>query len=453
MGIHTGLFVLAYGCGYRMRIPYDYIQLLSPDWLRDHFFRSIFYLHSQPPLLNFFLGIGLKIAAWTQLSPETVLLAFHFLLGLGVAASFAVFTSVFIRNRALSNICFGVLLGHPVIFLTEHHYFYTFQELAYLAPLACCAWFIAHRPRARSYAVSCALVVALVYTRSLFHFLFGMIAIGFLGWLIFRNPQAGRTTKQKTAGCFVLSSIALILWPLKNLLVFGVFTYSSWQGGNMAQGLDLDPMPPVERTVPAKFAAIPALASEKKADGSINYNHISVVLEARIMQELGWRSIRRDPSQIARRIARNYWSMTRFTGRQPHFAIFGVYERLSPPLEAWMKLYEIALCVDFRDAYSLRDPAYKEMIANRWLPSAFFLMFPVVLILSALKIVRLRKSNPDDALTAAFLLGCILLVTAMILLVDGREGNRMRFSTEPYLICLVFWLIPGRQNTMTPRLH
>ena len=35
--------------------------LLDPQLLRTDFWRSLFYLHAQPPLLNFIVGIALKI--------------------------------------------------------------------------------------------------------------------------------------------------------------------------------------------------------------------------------------------------------------------------------------------------------------------------------------------------------------------------------------------------------
>ena len=41
---------------------------------------------------------------------------------------------------------------------------------------------------------------------------------------------------------------------------------------------------------------------------------------------------------------------------------------------------------------------------------------------------------------AAFMWCTLVWVLTMVLLVDGVEGNRMRFSTEPYLYLLTLWI-------------
>ena len=53
---------VAYVVGIRMvlRPLYQGIQILDPQLLRHHLLESIFYLHSQPPLFNLFLGTVLK---------------------------------------------------------------------------------------------------------------------------------------------------------------------------------------------------------------------------------------------------------------------------------------------------------------------------------------------------------------------------------------------------------
>jgi hypothetical protein len=208
----------------------------------------------------------------------------------------------------------------------------------------------------------------------------------------------------------------------------------------------LGPLPGVDWTVPEKFKPIRALAEPLKQDGTANFNHYSVIPEGRMMQEMAWSALRKHPYQLFRKLFRNYWSFCRFTGRQPHFASYGIKEELPLPAQAWMRTYEILINQDFRSTEDLKDPAYKNTTVNLWGVSGFFLLFPIVLYLSGIKILRVWRTHPAEARAALFLLYCIVWVLLMTLFVDGREGNRMRFSTEPYWIFLVFWLIPARYN-------
>ena len=62
------------------------IQYLDPELLRTHLAQSVWYLHTQPPLYNLFLGTVLK------LFPGHEGLAFHAVhLGLGLAFVLALY--------------------------------------------------------------------------------------------------------------------------------------------------------------------------------------------------------------------------------------------------------------------------------------------------------------------------------------------------------------------------
>jgi hypothetical protein len=61
------MFAASRLCGWHAGVRFDaqplldYWQFLDPQELRGHLLRSLFYLHSQPPLFNLFLGVGLKL--------------------------------------------------------------------------------------------------------------------------------------------------------------------------------------------------------------------------------------------------------------------------------------------------------------------------------------------------------------------------------------------------------
>ena len=85
-----------------------------------------------------------------------------------------------------------------------------------------------------------------------------------------------------------------------------------------------------------------------------------------------------------------------------------------------------------------------------WHISGFFLLFPLIVLFSIRKVTARWRVDPVQARLALFLLFCVLWVFAMVLLVDGDEANRMRISTEPYVLILAFWILPSPLWTPRP---
>ena len=52
--------IIATSAGLRFRVPLDFHQFLDTNILSSHLLQSIYYLHSQPPILNMALGIGVR---------------------------------------------------------------------------------------------------------------------------------------------------------------------------------------------------------------------------------------------------------------------------------------------------------------------------------------------------------------------------------------------------------
>ncbi len=455
LAIYVSCFLLNLGVGFPFRISWDYYQILRREDLLDRLASSLWYLHAQPPMLNLVLGLALKLEAPLHVRVESILLAFHFLLGAEIAVSFALFLPEFLKKPLISRICLVLILAHPALYLFQFHYFYTFHELAILAPLALMVQSELQRPAWQKYLAIAFLTILMVYTRSLFHFLWAamILAVLALRVLLSTTPMRSQAGRYLT----VLSGAALILlsWPAKNYLLFGFFGYSSWQGGNFSTGYMVSQIPPLDETLPERFRNIPVLARRIKNPGDKtewpNMNHYSAILESKELGKLAWKSIKADPSQVLKKAFFNYWSATRFTGRHPYLGNFGLGWEPPDYQGAELRAYEILLCQEFRSEESLRDPYYRQGIPTVWLPSVFFMTFPLLLFFSLMKLFRIWKTEPLRARSAAFLLFCIFWVLAMILFVDGREGNRIRFSTEPYLITLFFWVLPSFSSPPPPK--
>lgn len=440
-----------------MRIPFEFFQLQAEHWLRTDLWQSLFYLHAQPPLPNLWLGLGLKVAWIFNCPPERLLLLFHLTLGVIGAGLVGAFAHRFLRSARIAVASTLLILLHPMLYASLHQYFYTFQEWVLMMGLAFAVQRHAALPCWKSFAWIAAIVTLTVYTRSLFHPLWALVILVACGAWGYRDLTA--VARRQRIAIFALALFIMMIWPLKNLAIFGVFGFSSWQGANFAQDIAMKDFPiPVDAEIPPSLQGVKCLSEKLKVletDGdeslvTFNYNHYSIIETSRKLMDLSKELIRRDPALFKRKFVRNYWAFTRFTGRQPHYADFGVGEKLSSLANAWMKIYELILNQDFRATGDLMLIQYREkklgFEKDRWIPSLMWLTLPMILILAAIQVVRLRRSRSAEAFTAAILIFNIVWLLTMVLLVDGREGNRMRFSTEPYMIWLAFWIVDGFLN-------
>lgn len=447
--LYAALFAASYGMGLRMTVQPWFFQLLAPEWARERLAESLWYLHSQPPGLNLLYGLALKLAAATRATPEPFMLAFHFGLGFVYVHAVSRLAPRFIPN---ARVALGVqlyLLTNPVFYHAAFGFFYTFHETVILAALAWSVWAYVERPAARAYIAVCCWAVALVYFRSLFHFGAAIAVLAALAW-------AGRGTwafypgrGARVAAAFGVSAALLLAWPAKNAAIFGVFGYTSWQGYNLSQGLARDDRPKGDPT-PERLLGVPAVADEFKEGRSGdrmgepegNWNHYGVIGACRKLQADSLAFIRAHPMALVKKAARNYWNFTRYAGRHPHFGGFGEVAIVTRPVEKWMVVYETVFFQDARLSMNLRTWDVRTEVPQFWHISGFFLLFPVILWGSA-RTIRAGWSGADPirARAGAFVLGTVAWVFLMCLLVDGNEGNRIRFSTETYVALLAGWLI------------
>jgi len=290
------LFSLVHFFYHRMGIVFDarplrtYWQYIPVELLRHDLLRSLWFLHSQPPGFNAFLGAVVKLFA-----PEEGT-AFHVLY---VAMGFALYRLLFLCLRSF-GVRFPIALGVstwfmalPPFVLYEHWLYYTMPvSLALLASLRSIQNIFSRGWR-RDYAVFSLSILTLCLTRSVFHLIYAVGAMLFL--MAFRAPEWRRRA--------CLPAIAVLLVSLlyvKNAILFGNFGASSWMGlgvskialGNLPESIReraiadgrlpalarLPPYgtPPEEypswEQTPARFADVPILAKVRFGDKKINYN-------------------------------------------------------------------------------------------------------------------------------------------------------------------------------------
>jgi hypothetical protein len=424
--------------GWRMQVSYEYFQLLAREPLTSRLAESLFNLHAQPPLLNLLLGLALKMERATGLPPERSLLALQ--LALGAAAALALY-ALLVRlgvSPWLRRLVLAVILLDPALYSFVLDFFYPLHELLLLSLAAVAVQrFLATR-RSGLYAAACFCLVALTYTRALFHVAWTLAV------LLALALAGSRESRRPVLGALAASALLLLAWPVKNAVRFGVLGFSSWQGYNLSQGL-VDRYPPIwdafvfgalpsqerarealARSVPERFRGIPVLAEPAKAPGVPNWNHVAIIPLSRRLESLVLQRLREHPELLLAKAATNYRQAVIYAARNPYAADLDWRAR-TPLARFWLSFYESTV-----DLYRGDDPQTGPLPGFAW-------VLPPALLLVLIQTVRRRKRDPAGAGTAAFLLAAVLWVLAMVLLVDGREGNRIRFSTQPLLYVAVAW--------------
>ncbi|MCE5229713.1 hypothetical protein LLG95_08975 [bacterium] len=546
--------------GVVMIIPASLMWFLDTHWLTTRLFESLFYLHAQPPLLNLGLGLALKLEAATGLSVYWILSAFNLTVGAVCAVAYGILCARMLGARMRTVMALLLFLAHPMFYHTIFDYRYTIHEVFFLAWMAVFAWMWLNDCRLRNLVAAGLMACGIVYLRSLFHFAWAIGLILMLAIMVRPIPV------RRWAVVAGLAAI-LIAWPLKNYMIFGLFTYSSWQGYNISQSMEkqaldakipdvnglyaeevwgghrarwtsrhvelairpetgtlaltyfirhpdvtlqkpvtvdvivggqliahavhdkpgpvkmpirmqgardglrlelkidrawtlpdgrpvgiglyplewqtasgarpvtYDPLMPIVHDVPERLRRIPVLCVPEKPGGNQNWNHYWVIDYCRRRAELAMQFFRANPREIVDRYEKNYLYLTRFSSRHP----YGGYVR--PELRGfcnWMRFYETVFMQDFR-----REGRLIVGLMDFSIPTGFMFVLPLMLIGAAWRIQREWQRDPLRARLGLVMYYCVMWVMAIVLFIDGAEGNRIRFSTLPFLLILAAWSLPN----------
>jgi hypothetical protein len=224
---------VAYGFGVRFN-PNSircFTQIIDPVLLRSRLLESLFYLHSQPPLFNLLLGVGLKLF---PSFPSQFGAAMHVIyLALGLALSVGLYrllVCVGIARWPSATIAVA-LSATPAFILYENWLFYEYPVAALLILSALAIYEFLRRETLWSAVVFFTLLAAVIYIRSIFQIIWMLLAIGLL--------LATRwDLKRRILAASALPALLVIALMVKNFVLFGMPVTSSWFGMNLAQVVD-----------------------------------------------------------------------------------------------------------------------------------------------------------------------------------------------------------------------
>lgn len=439
-GIRFDAFPLVWGWHY-----------LDPALLRARLLESLWYLHSQPPLFNLFLGGMLKVF------PGNEGIAFQSVyLGLGFVLYLAVFSIC--RGLGVSRlIALGVstaLMVSPSFVLYEHWLFYTFP----IATILTLSTLLLQRFLSTGKQwYACGLFVTLALLcgmRSLFHIGY-YVLIG--AALVVKLPQYRRTLLL----ALIIPGLFVGSLYLKNAVLFGECTASSWFGmslwkisgrqlpeAQLRQLVAADRLSPLAlidvysapEAYPAQYRAtrqyahIPALSQLRKSTGAKNLNHISIVAVSHQYRTDAMYVLRHHPQAF----------LIGLSG-----ASFG-YFKTSSDLEFLAKNKQRIRLMDTIYNYLLYGKVPYNILATGLVPidsdqPQFFYIFLLIglplLVVNGLKLAVWRDAairlSSHQRIVIGYVCFNLLYVALIATVFEIGENNRIRFGTDPLYVVLL----------------
>jgi hypothetical protein len=242
------------------------VQYLDPELLKTDLVGSIFYLHSQPPLFNFFIGLIENIIPTYA---EQFWLIVFLIIGL--------FTSIYLYklmliigvNKAISVILTSLYMISPSTILYENLFFYThiIVFLLLISAYSLINFIISRKPAQLilhfSFLSLCSLITGF------FHIVW-LIGLIFLPYNSLKNE---RPAILKSA--FIPFIIVFALY-MKNFILFDNFSASSWFGMNLSK-ISVHQIPLEERQTLVKenklseLSVLPPFPSSELLENNNNF--------------------------------------------------------------------------------------------------------------------------------------------------------------------------------------
>jgi hypothetical protein len=400
------------------------MPLLDQELLRHDLTRSLWHLHSQPPLFNLLVAGMLRVPqlelAWQYLNWSLGLLlslaSYALMRGLGAGALPAV--------AAVS-----LLIVNPNGLWMETAVYYG----VLLAALLAVAAFAFHRAVAQGslawFGLLCAVLAVVPLTRAFFPWPWCAMAVGFSAAAFLRCASSRQPGRRRTV--LVLAAVPVVLvgaFQVKQILLFGQWTASSWLGCNlttMTAGMraikeealargQVSPLVKVYRNdsvetyrryFPVAPTGIPALDQARKSTGQVNFNN-SVYIP----------------------VGRQYLSDALFlVGRHPVIYLGNVLNSVYI-----FSGYQTGLVFEAPAAFFSRW-SWREIAAP-------FLGFPLIAAAVWFGLTRSRRAPerpPAWRWTVAFLTANALFVAAVACLVEKNEGPLYRYQVDAFLWTLL----------------
>jgi len=423
-----------------------YWQIIDPVLLRDDLWRSLFYLRAQLPGFNLYLGLMM------HLFPSHLTAAFHMsYLALGLALGICLFLLLdrLRLSRPLALLIAVVAMISPVTVLYENWLFYEYP----LAMLFCVAALFLHRYASRrgpldglALFTSLALIALL---RVVYHLMWFWMIVAVLAYVLPRY-------RRRTFLCAAAPGAVLSLIYLKSFILFGLWVPGSDVYGALNLAFLTRFSVPQETLagMVAKGAVSPILLHDLEDDELVHVVPLPpktgvLILDERLkstgrinMDSLWMGAVGRQVRQDGVVLLRSHPDVTLETIRgniQQYFlppdADFPFVSGPSANRELLLPLLRVF------------DPIVSGNYPGEDYAFISYITIPVLLCFGfwrsarwLRRLVRRPRCNAGDV-TIAFAFGNIAYLTAVVILFDFTDQNRMRFEVFSLFAVLLASLI------------
>ena len=255
--------IAAYAAGIRLEPdPLTwYWQYIEPALLKQRLLESLFYLHSQPPLFNAFLGLILKAF------PASYAVALHVaFIAMGLLSTIGLYVLLTQLGlpRVTRTVITALLCVSPAMLLYENWLFYEYPTLTLLIFAAVALHRFLSRDSVTAGLAFFSLAAALIYLRSVFQVVWLLAVVVAL--------IAVRPRRLVLASCAIPLGLVALLYA-KNFAVFGTTTTSSWLGMNVAR-VTVSQLEPEERADLVKTGSLHEVSLARSFSEAAAYSNV-----------------------------------------------------------------------------------------------------------------------------------------------------------------------------------
>lgn len=197
---------------------------VDPVLLKTDLWRSVFYLHSQPPLWNLLIGIVLRVFGENYAAVFNIL---YYAAGIILAVSIYSL-GLFLRlPNWLAAILSAMFMVSPSVILYENWVSYSYLLTMMLTLSGVFLYRFVQTQKKRWGVLFFSLLAIIALTWSLFHLIWlaGFALILYILW----------DERRKTLLAALLPVLIVFGWYAKNALIVGDFAASTWAGMNLAR--------------------------------------------------------------------------------------------------------------------------------------------------------------------------------------------------------------------------
>jgi len=425
--------MLAIGIGLRMDswALSAYWQYLDLETLKHHLLTGVWYDHAQPPVFNLFLGSVLKIGAGQSIVIFAIILRL-------ITLANALFLFAILKKLNLAGflplIVALLYILSPATLVLECELFYT-SSVSLL--LLVSVYFLIRLKESNSHWNAYGFIFSLALlclTRSIYHILWLFLIAAFMIYYFRKAVVLNYLILASLLGIILVGS-----WYMKNKILFGKFTSSTWIGMNLARNVfhdnEIKDSGRIEAYLPFSKISVYRkfldpeyegqfrelnnrdLLQEMKNDSFINLTEVSYIPVSDLYQKASLEHIGNHPVAYAKNVVQS--SILYFTPA----TVYSLNLKLAEKIKYYDLLY----------SFNLKYFAYGKLqgrilLTISAIPKIILYLFVFFVFIRYW--IRTRSISPWNL----FIVITIGYVFGISSLFEHFENMRFRFETEPLFL-------------------